>query len=137
MNQLLITNKTLTLEKVEILKKMEQFKKLAQKVPALELQLKEQTEIATEREKKRLLLIREKSELEDKEYNLSNRLKNMETRFKTNSDQLTETIKENQELQVTLTKANNRSFLGTDGTENGESLQSLQTSQDIDLNQSI
>ena len=44
-------------------------------MPQLEQQLKEYKELAQEREKKRLVLIREKSELEDKEYNLSNRLK--------------------------------------------------------------
>ena len=84
MNQLLLTNKTLTLEKEAMNKKIEQFKKLAQKVPSLEQQLKEQQELATEREKKRLTLVREKSELEDKEYSLSNRLKKLEARFSTN-----------------------------------------------------
>ena len=84
MNQLLMTNKTLTLEKETLTKKVEQYKKVAQKVPTLELQLKEQTEQLHEREKKRMVLIRDKSELEDKEYNLTNRLKKLETRFKAN-----------------------------------------------------
>ena len=77
MNSLLVTNKTLTFEKEALAKKMEQFKKVAQKVPQLELQLKDQTDLALEREKKRMALIREKSELEDKEYNLTNRLKKL------------------------------------------------------------
>ena len=144
MNQLLLANKTLTLEKEAINKKMEQFKKLAQKVPALEQQLKEQQELATEREKKRLTLIREKSELEDKEYNLSNRLKKLESRFSTNEKQLLDTIAENEELQTKLTKAHKGSFLemtnpnsSTLVGDTGESLMSLQMSQDQTLTQSI
>ena len=43
-------------------------------------------------------LIREKSELEDTEYNLSNRLKKMETRFSTNEQQLKDTIAMNEDL---------------------------------------
>lgn len=137
MNQLLLTNKTLTLEKEASHKKMEQFKKLAQKVPALEQQLKEQQELATEREKKRLTLIREKSELEDKEYNLSNRLKKLEARFSTNEKQLHDTIAENEDLQTKLTKAQKGSFLemanpnsSTHVGDTGESLMSIQMSQD-------
>ena len=49
-----------------------------------------------------MVLIREKSELEDKEYNLSNRLKKLESRFSTNEKQLLDTIAENDELQVKL-----------------------------------
>ena len=142
MNQLLLTNKTLTLEKEALNKKMEQFKKHAQKVPSLEQQLKEQQELATEREKKRLALIREKSELEDKEYNLSNRLKQLEARLGTNEKQLLDTIAENEELQGKLTKANKGSFLETNPNstlvgDTGESLVSIQMSQDQTLTQSI
>ena len=75
MNQLILKNKTLTLEKEALYKKSQQWKKDSQRVPQLEQQVKEYKELAQEREKKRLVLIREKSELEDKEYNLSNRLK--------------------------------------------------------------
>ena len=75
MNQLILKNKTLTLEKEALYKKSQQWKKDSQRVPQLEQQVKEYKELAQEREKKRLVLIREKSELEDKEYNLTNRLK--------------------------------------------------------------
>ena len=70
MNQLILKNKTLTLEKEALYKKSQQWKKDSQRVPQLEQQLKEYKELAQEREKKRLVLIREKSELEDKEYTL-------------------------------------------------------------------
>ena len=50
-------------------------------------------------------LIREKSELEDKEYNLSNRLKKIETRFSTNEKQLKDTIAMNEDLQTKLMRA--------------------------------
>ena len=134
MNQLLTTNKTLALEKEEQKKKMDQFKKLAQKVPELEQRLKEQSELANEREKKRLTLIREKSELEDKEYNLSNRLKKLESRFSTNEKQLLDTIAENEELQVKLNKANKGSFINPNEStvvgDTGESMVTLGLSHD-------
>ena len=88
MNQLILKNKTLTLEKEALYKKSQQWKKDSQKVPQLEQQIKEYKELAQEREKKRLVLIREKSELEDKEYNLTNRLKQIENRFSVNEKQL-------------------------------------------------
>ena len=88
MNQLILKNKTLTLEKEALYKKSQQWKKDSQKVPHLEQQIKEYKELAQEREKKRLVLIREKSELEDKEYNLTNRLKQLENRFSVNEKQL-------------------------------------------------
>ena len=88
MNQLILKNKTLTLEKEALYKKSQQWKKDSQKVPQLEQQVKEYKELAQEREKKRLVLIREKSELEDKEYNLTNRLKQLENRFSVNEKQL-------------------------------------------------
>ena len=92
MNQLILKNKTLTLEKEALYKKSQQWKKDSQKVPQLEQQIKEYKELAQEREKKRLVLIREKSELEDKEYNLTNRLKQLENRFSVNEKQLSDTV---------------------------------------------
>ena len=98
MNQLILKNKTLNLEKEALYKKSQQWKKDSQKVPQLEQQIKEYKELAQEREKKRLVLIREKSELEDKEYNLTNRLKQLEQRFTVNEKQLLDTVSENEAL---------------------------------------
>jgi len=71
-----------------------------------------------------MVLIRDKSELEDKEYNLTNRLKKLETRFKASERQLLDTISENETLQTKLQKKNS-SFVGDDRGETGESLMTL------------
>ena len=62
-------------------------------------------------------LIREKSELEDNEYNLTNRLKKMETRFSTNEKQLLDTIAMNEDLQTKLHRTSG-SFVATGPTTN-------------------
>lgn len=77
-----------------------------------------------------MTLIREKSELEDKEYNLTNRLKKLETRFNANEKQLLDTISENETLQTKLQKKNG-SFISDDSRgETGESLMTLNVTQD-------
>lgn len=72
----------------------------------------------------------EKSELEDKEFNLNNRLKQTELRFQSLQKQLDETMKENSVLQGKL-NTHNRSFVDQ-ADETRESIELLKSNYERD-----
>ena len=82
-------------------------------------------------EKQRASLRAEKSELEDKEYNLSNRLRQTEVRFQAMNTQLDEAMRENATLQTKL-NTHNSSFVSASGNAAQESMEKMRADHELE-----
>ena len=82
MSQVLRESRSLETERVQLVERTEKLRLAQTKIQTIEKELSEKKELlaAADNMKKKLTL--EKSELEDKEFNLSNRLKQTEMRLK-------------------------------------------------------
>ena len=84
-------------------------------------------------EKKNTAILSEKNEIEDKSFNLENRLKQTQNRFSVVNSQLDDTITENQKLQGKINSRNNSFVDGTGGDGNrNETLELLKANYERD-----
>ena len=98
MANILQDNRKLEAEKDLLIQRTEKLRLAQNRILSLEKDLTEKKELLAVADKKKTELIIEKNEVEDKEFNLSNRLKQTEMRFNAMKNQLDETMSENATL---------------------------------------